>query len=271
MLNSSLSNDLRRSFEPGRPVIVLSPHPDDAAFSVGGMLTQLCRISPVTVCTVFSRSEWYYHLPPGTYDEAEVTRIRAEEDRAYCRAIGASYEALGLSDASLRGHTAVSELRRPSSDDPAWEAARCTLAELVRLRSDAVFFIPSGIGGHVDHIVVRDVASAALLEGTDALFYEDLPYACQAGPGTVNRWLSGYRARPTAFCVGGEEMARKVELLEGYQSQIEPGQLEAVRRYGRERSPAGAEVLWSPPPRAIASVARWDLSETGTVAVTAEA
>ncbi|HYR11217.1 MAG TPA: PIG-L family deacetylase, partial [Longimicrobium sp.] len=80
--------------------LVLSPHPDDAAFSVGGLLHRRV-FAPVTIATVFGRTNFLgVH---GFQDDArEATSIRRAEDAAFAAAIGANLISCEFPDASVR-------------------------------------------------------------------------------------------------------------------------------------------------------------------------
>ncbi len=147
-------------------LLVLSPHLDDAALSVGAALAAR---EGVVVATVFSR-----------VDDPR----RAAEDRAALDILGARPVHLGLDDAPLRGIAKT------------W-AALCGTAlppELVRglaarldalvdeLRPEAVW-APLACGGHVDHRATADAALAwrARRAGPPLSLYEDRPYARARG------------------------------------------------------------------------------------------
>ena len=55
------------------------------------------------------------------------------------------------------------------------------LAALREHASDTVYYAPLGVGGHVDHRLVRDAALALARQGASVLFYEDFPYVARWG------------------------------------------------------------------------------------------
>src|SRR5258708_35392150 len=50
------ANPLEAILERGGPLVVLSPHLDDAALSCGAMMIHACQTIPVTVATLFTEA-----------------------------------------------------------------------------------------------------------------------------------------------------------------------------------------------------------------------
>jgi LmbE family N-acetylglucosaminyl deacetylase len=136
--------------------VFVSPHPDDAALSCGGLIARLReRGEPVTIVTVFCGPGNLDRLTPyqrlalgfgsrekrqpgddaatlGSADLAEadaaravstpeqVMAVRRAEDESFARIVGASIAFLNLPDAVFRGYEGDTELLgEPRSDDPA--------------------------------------------------------------------------------------------------------------------------------------------------------
>jgi LmbE family N-acetylglucosaminyl deacetylase len=117
---------------------------------------------------------------------ADDMAIRRAEDERFAWFMEVSLVDLGLPDASFRGYAGDDELlSAPREDDEAPVAL--LRREIMRLEPQQVYF-PLGIGGHVDHVLCRDVALALLAEPRGWVmptpdlagvvsFYEDFPYA----------------------------------------------------------------------------------------------
>lgn len=198
------------------PHLFVSPHPDDAALSCGGLIAGLrARGEQVTILTVFCGPgpsgvlSPYQRLALGFGEEepwrsapeadtpasrearaegeptpAGVMAVRRAEDEAYARSVGASIEFAGLPDGVFRGYESDAELSgSPRPDDPApIEALREALG---RLRP-AHLYLPLSVGGHVDHRQVRRAGIALLAEPGSPYqdrtrFWEDFPYALNTG------------------------------------------------------------------------------------------
>lgn len=165
----------------GLHVAVISPHSDDAALSIGGLLWRLREETQLTLLTVFSRSAWAapFSQFAGAGEKA-VSKERIAEDTRYAAAIKAKLGLLGFADSSLRGYDAISE--RSSTLRPclgSHDVATALNARLSALNPQVVV-APAAIGDHVDHILVS--AAARLwceTTGVALLLYQDLPYAAE--------------------------------------------------------------------------------------------
>ena len=192
--------------------VFVSPHPDDAALSCGGLIARLRDGGEtVTILTVYSgpgtlarltpyqrlalgfgsREKWQLgddadlaEAAPANAGAAagaaptpeQVMAVRRAEDESFVRFVGASVV--------FRGYEGdVELLGEPRPDDPPpIEGLRAALAGLA---PDALY-VPFAIGGHVDHRQARRAAMALLAEPGSpyldrALFYEDFPYALKTG------------------------------------------------------------------------------------------
>jgi LmbE family N-acetylglucosaminyl deacetylase len=164
------------------PLVVLSPHPDDAAFSVSLTIrTALARALPVRVITVFSRSFFAPFGPDGDTDA--VTALRRAEDDRWSRRLGPLLTRvdLELPDAALT-------LERAGDTDPIAPlelvgpdaVRRDVVASLLgpHVADASLVLAPLGLGRHLDHIIVRD-AAITCVPAPHLMFYEDLPYAAE--------------------------------------------------------------------------------------------
>lgn len=220
-----------------RSIAVVSPHPDDAALSCGGLLLSLPPIE-MTLLTVFGRSRWMLGIDASDAPADLVTALRSKEDRAYAERLGANLVRLDAQDSSLRGYDSVTECGDGPLDRSAIELVQGLLAEaLNRIRPDCVLG-PAAIGQHVDHRLV----SAGLTHLSrrcpwSLILFEDLPYAALQ---------TGSTARPGSSDPGvivsiDAAMDRKLEMLRIYRSQIEESTLSSLARHSA-RSAKGSFV-----------------------------
>ena len=238
--------------------LVLSPHADDAALSVGGCLLSGVFRPPVTLATVFGRSN--YASGGFQSDWREVTNLRKSEDLAYSSLIGLALRFLELPEAGLRDdvdHPGVwaEDVSEPFAAPP--ELAE-VLGSLLEEFSPALLVAPLGIGCHRDHLLVQRAArKTGELAGHDVVYYEDLPYAERL----TNRELSQHaravdnRLEPWRVSIS-QVLDRKIQALDCYPSQLDPDQISATRRHATQapnwwqrlfgRSPA-FETLWKLP------------------------
>jgi LmbE family N-acetylglucosaminyl deacetylase len=85
--------------------LIISPHSDDIAFSIGGALLSHFFPEPLMMVTVFTRSISADYFD-GPHDEKTITAQRESEDRAYAGRIGSGMVRLGLPEATLIRKTA---------------------------------------------------------------------------------------------------------------------------------------------------------------------
>jgi LmbE family N-acetylglucosaminyl deacetylase len=204
-------------------IFIISPHPDDAAFSVGGVIA--AQEKPTTIIiTTFSKSK----AGPGS--DAEITSaLRAREDDEYAALVCAGLVRLGLPDTSLRQHT-----QHAPEEAQLTTTLGSLLGSVMNVEEDAAVFVPLGIGGHPDHIHCRQ-AVTAIFGSAALIFYEDLPYAQFAGgphavKEIVNREHPGLSEINVSLTSG--QMKKKMNGLDVYKSQLHPQWRKDIEAYG---------------------------------------
>lgn len=152
-------------------VLYLSPHCDDVVLSCAARIARETAAGErVVVATVFSA---------GGEDRASraAASVRAREDRAALRSLGAESRHLGLADAPMRpGLTAsyASLVLGPAPEDALLRTLSAVVAGLVAELAPRRVCLPLGVGGHIDH---RAVFRSHLSLPGEVAFYEDRPYA----------------------------------------------------------------------------------------------
>jgi LmbE family N-acetylglucosaminyl deacetylase len=202
---------------------------DDAVFSAWSVLRAPGEVRVVNV---------FDGVPPpgpaprwdritGSLDRAEAMRARLVEDRAALALAGRDAVGLGLLELQYR-------------DGPGCDAVDEALAEAARGAS--TIYAPAGIGGHADHLLVRNAAlELATREGVALCLYADLPYAVKFGwphwvtgaepePHLVpdaawQPWLEaaspdGESLRPRPVALDERDSALKLEAMRAYRSQF---------------------------------------------------
>lgn len=157
-----------------RKVLFISPHLDDVVFSCAARIVrEVGAGAKVTVATVFS------HARPRSESWGEYV-MRREEDRQALRLLGAKPVWLGLFDAPSR-NPFYNSFRRiiletaPGDIDHVL-AVRTKISQLLNELTPDAFYLPLGVGAHIDHRLVF-VAASSLATTCPCYFYEDLPYA----------------------------------------------------------------------------------------------
>jgi LmbE family N-acetylglucosaminyl deacetylase len=230
-----------------RPLcLILSPHLDDAVLSCGAMMSAQVSHMEITVASIFTEAS----PPPfsmlvksslrrsGTTDPLSYYTQRRSEDAQVLATLGVNCVHLGFSDAPFRRRgwahgTAGARLGRlvpglvhcyPTYK---WDIARGRIARgdratittvarsvtglIARSKPDFVL-APLAVGGHVDHIIVRQIA--ATQDGVTTLYYEDYPYGLTSGPELDFLMRANLEER-----VWDQGLESKASLIKGYGTQ----------------------------------------------------
>lgn len=179
-------------------ILVIEPHMDDAALSVGGRLLHRRGKSRITILSVVKRSNFssYMKIQRGILDVDHVTSLRQHESDYAVKFLAAEHCSLNWTDAPLRHHpaerwtpdTARRFIAKPSqfvdlSPLPKEISALAeALASKVKKFGPNELWIPLGVGHHVDHALTRSACMLMLskhqkdLPHMSVTFYEDVPY-----------------------------------------------------------------------------------------------
>jgi LmbE family N-acetylglucosaminyl deacetylase len=188
-----------------RTLLAVSPHLDDAAFSAGALLwTAAQRGWRVVVATMFTGNvaqpsgfALACQLDKGLPADVDYMALRREEDRQACRALGAEPIHLPLLEAPHRGYeNAAALFGGVHPHDAVAPAVGERLAQLLAEVRPGVVLAPLGIGGHVDHLIVRE--AIVRLSPPRLRLWEDWPYLDRAGGqvrGAACRWTVSPEAR----------------------------------------------------------------------------
>jgi LmbE family N-acetylglucosaminyl deacetylase len=206
-----------------RSVIVLSPHFDDACFSLGGFLQALGHGRLVNIFTQ-GRHVVEPRLAHAGLRADAVTFLRDLEDREFAKTCGLERRDLGCEEPALRGRR-PSEMAGLADDIRQIEEKLWPLLHELAAADPArpALFAPLGIGRHVNHRATAEAVFRNLTwlrERFDLHFYEELPYASnllhrRAALARLKRMAGG--ARRETFAASWRE---KRVLVGIYQSQL---------------------------------------------------
>ncbi|MCC3776400.1 PIG-L deacetylase family protein [Streptomyces sp. UNOB3_S3] len=231
--------------------LLIAPHPDDVAYSCGGLLAARAGAARATLLTVFTRSSWALPKRLRRAGPDVITARRKEEELRYCRARGlARYVPLGFDDASLRGYDDDTEMTADPARDPLREPVARAVAAAVRELRPGLVLAPAAVGGHVDHLLVHEAVRRSAGDGVRRLYYEDLPYAAHHALPAVEGLLSGSRGLvPYATTDVSGVFQEKVRGMYVYGSQTDDECVREVTLHARRvAAPAGggrAERVWA--------------------------
>ena len=199
-------NLLNEAIREDAPLIVLSPHLDDAALSCGALMVHAVQHTSVTVVTLFTEGgeppytlsgRRYLHLMGARSAQAWYQQRRIEDQEAL-EASGVKWVHVGLTDAlfrrGARPHLDTGSLRARLLPElvhvyPTYRlhvtAGQIALADADTMRDVCdvvqglagsgpnIVLAPLGVGGHVDHLLVRNAAECS---GSPVVYYADVPY-----------------------------------------------------------------------------------------------
>jgi hypothetical protein len=238
---------------PTGPLLLLSPHLDDAALSCAALLDRGEAVDLVNVFTGAPvppvRTPWVELT--GFADSAASMKARRLEDEAAFSGSGHRRQELGLLDDEFSAHprpaadleAIVDEVARWAADSggglvaapvgAGWRGGRLR----ARLRSRPPIAV------HPDHEFVRDATLVAQnrLKSISLLLYEELPYLLDGGAERVVRRLRvrGLRLEELVLPIDADSKARRIS---AYRSQLphlggenpgDPRSLPALERYWR--------------------------------------
>ncbi len=255
---------LRRHLSTTVKIVVVSPHRDDAAFSLGLSIDGwLGAGHQVTVLNCFTQSDYAPFSDVASVHANDrvsfVSAVRRREDAAWGKLVGPrlQFHDLDLLDAPLRLAIRVDEVQTASirAGDRAVSRVAGALAKLARgVGAGGVgFALPLAVGSHIDHRVVRQAALETLAPMALPLaFYEDLPYAARAGAGETlpeDVRETGSDLQPCSSTAAPRDpdgaVRRKTAIAECYDSQIDSAEVRAIAEFSRGYG--GRERLWANP------------------------
>lgn len=213
--------------------VYIAPHLDDAALSCGGQIAQHVaagdRVVVVTLCAgtppaeaALSPFAQYLHSAWALGDDPIAQR--RQEDATALAILGCDGVHLGCLDAPYRmpQYGSGDGWRGPvAPDDPLVSAAAAILARLHTQQPQARWYVPLGVGNHVDHQVVCAAGLDLHTRGAHVQWYEDAPYAAKS-PTAIGerRHALAVPFAPSIIDIAAR-MRRKLQAIYAYRSQLQ--------------------------------------------------
>lgn len=228
--------------DPASPVVVVSPHLDDAVLSCAGFLHEH---PATTVVTVFAGApevahEGYNSATTGKAYAPDAVQVRREEDQSATALLGAVPIWLELFDSDY-------EQYRPTGDYG--QAVRNDVARAIDELEPLAVIAPLGLI-HPDHVTASDACARIAAESAlEWYFYMDLPYG-MGNRRAVARRLFGLRQRLEVVELDPYDVAPgiKQQAMSRYASQYEPTRNNYRR--GFDATMRGGERYWRAKPLA---------------------
>lgn len=171
-------------------VVILSPHMDDAVLSLGQHIIKWVkenkRVKIVTVMTSFGENENVpiytknYVIKSGFKSITDFQAARKKEDIEVMKSLGVEYEHWDLVDGGFRGekkdlyyYPTKNDLVSGIITKKDRKIVRKITRMILKLKAKMIL-IPYGIGGHVDHVILKKAAEK--VKKNSKLFYLESPY-----------------------------------------------------------------------------------------------
>lgn len=282
--SDALCDVVRPRLKERRRVLIIEPHSDDAALSVGATMWSRRDECEFTLVTVASRSNFtsYFYLDREYFDVEAVTALRNAEAAAFMRLLGGHHSPIGILEATLRyrdGTWSLDFYRAHQTSIAAFNNHRATEAELehwkdalrsvLRETNAEELWLPLGVGNHTDHELTRNAWLSLLVEEPKLFadrpirLFADVPYDAQFArhADRIIKALEdgGARLVPAPVAIA-DNVKSKLRLLTTYASQFKLSALEkdvlAAARRGPDESVL-VERFWNleRPPRTVDPIA----------------
>lgn len=166
-----------------RKILIVSPHPDDVAYS--SLIPAFDKKNISTIMTIFGRSKYAYGNSNNN-NEKKISSIRKAEDIEFCKLINAKLLFYDYPDSSI---TFSKEKKYKDLYPCRNELAEIIKSNIVSCHYDCVYF-PMAIGWHFDHRIIRDILMEEVIpycnHTIEFIMYEDMPYALQLSTEEIN-------------------------------------------------------------------------------------
>ncbi len=229
---------------------VLSPHRDDAAFSLCIALSSWSSL-PVALTVVNCFTISAYAPRASSTTPSTVSALRATEDRRALRSISqpVKIESLDLLDAPLRFGISPAAISNPETaalqTDSEIDSIACRIR---RYFTPGPVLAPLALGDHVDHLAIRR-AALANSKAAKLAFYEDLPYAAWTSDAALRERVAQteraalVKLRP--FIIRAHNgIAHKYRVVKRYRSQINSEEAANIAQYAAKYG--AGERIWIP-------------------------
>ena len=172
-----------------KTIVCVSPHLDDAVFSVGGLIASLTdQGHQAHVVTCFTQSvtnpkgfALACQLDKGLSADVDYMQLRREEDRTACQQLGAKPHWLDLLEAPHRGYYSAADLFNGANpQDTVPTKLQNRLSHIIKTLKPDILLLPIGIGDHIDHQQVISAVKSLQLPIHQYQWYDQPYYANNA-------------------------------------------------------------------------------------------
>lgn len=222
--------------------IIVSPHSDDAALSMGGHLILdglNYKLATVFNTCPFSENFRAYKLPP-----AKVTEYNNKEDVFYASIMGADIVFLNQREALERAYDSPFERKIKISDAKMIAEVQSQLTALTEKANVDTLYFPLSLGNHIDHIILNLIGRSFTKNRCNIRFYEDQPYTEEMSEAELKEQMAektkGLRIAQEVDIT--DILEEKMRLAAIYKTQYDRAYLEKLATYARKIGTAGRAI-----------------------------
>ncbi len=242
--------------------IFVSPHHDDVAFSLSGIIQSLSKIKNVKLILVniFSISDHIKceELIKNTISNENIlnfaTQVRKKEDATFCRKYRISYCNLDLEETGLfcNPFDSVSETREVGYSKGVEKFIKSLKFYHKKNKyRDIVLLCPLAIGKHRDHVITFNFISKIFRnhDKSNIVFYEDSPYMSSENRKKkrfteIGAFLNGNCFKSFNFYLSQDDITNKEEDIKMYKSQLNSFEDVYMRKYCNFENNLYYETIW---------------------------
>jgi len=230
-----------------KSILLLSPHSDDIALSLGGWLAYIKNEKPTTfddmqAFTGFIWSQSLPHLQATDGNAAKATKIRSDEDQRFFDRFGIDLVFGMLPD------TSILKIDICEPIDLATDQRSILIKDMLKNNlTGKTVFSPLSLGDHIDHRIFTQTAIEIAEQTQLSVFYEDLPYATWYDEDKRNAIIkSKLGPHAVAFdCqLNTENREEKRIGLACYASQLNQEEIDNVMTYRHLSNDFSLERVW---------------------------
>jgi LmbE family N-acetylglucosaminyl deacetylase len=233
-----------RAAEPDPSLVVISPHLDDAALSVGATVASAARRGDRVIVLTVLAGDPASPAPAGRWDscagfatQGEAARARRLEDRRACSILGATPAWLSFGD---------EQYERGADDDAIWSAI------LEATGRSPTVLVPGSPLSHPDHAWLARLCLSRGLPARHVGIYVEQPYTwlTTGSPAGVPAPIADLLPAELLWRRsrhGGGEIAAKARACLAYRSQLGLlGRRRVLRSIASDVKRGGEAVAWLP-------------------------
>lgn len=234
-------------------IVILSPHADDAIFSLSGLMTKHSNHFEFHIINIFGRKDFTLYND-FAHNKIESDFVHKEEKLAWLLLNIQNGTFLSFKDAAMRQFEPNRSIINSNLDSKAiidsekklFEDIFSHIHELIRTITPNYIFCPLGIGRHVDHILVREAVLANQNLYKKLYFYEESPYVISFDKiREINEIeIKNQKKLKKRKINITNKISKKRKLLNIYASQLKKFQINAMIRHSQANDRHYYENYW---------------------------